>query len=309
MRIGICGSIAGPDGLRQLPLPQLVEDARQAETAGFAVYALANEANHDALCAFTAIGGQTRRIELLTTVVPIYGRHPRSMAQQALTVQSASAGRFNLGIGISHQWFVERTWGLAFDRPIAHMREYLSIVLPLLRGEPVDHSGSFYRVQTELNVPEAAPTECLLAANGPMMLRLAGEMASGIVPDLVGPNALGNHIIPRVTRAAEAAGGTPPRIANLGWTVLTSDAAGTREEIPPGLKAFFNLPFARTRLEMEGASDLSAVLNIGDEQALDNRLKQYAELGVTDYIGCLIDIGAGAIRTREYLQCRIGLYS
>ena len=75
------------------------------------------------------------RIELGTSVVPTYPRHPMMLAQQALTVNAASGGRLCLGIGLSHQIVIESMMGMSFDKPVRHLREYLAVLGPLSRGE------------------------------------------------------------------------------------------------------------------------------------------------------------------------------
>jgi len=80
----------------------------------------------DALTALALAGKQTSRIELGTFVVPTFPRHPVVMAQQALTAQAASGGRFVLGIGLSHRVAMEGQLGFDFARPLRHMREYLT---------------------------------------------------------------------------------------------------------------------------------------------------------------------------------------
>ena len=72
-------------------------------------------------------------IHLGTAVVPTFPRHPHALAQQALTTWDATGGRFTLGIGLSHQIVIETMFGLSYDKPAVHMREYLSVLLPLLR--------------------------------------------------------------------------------------------------------------------------------------------------------------------------------
>ena len=87
------------------------------------------------------VGREVPRITLATGVVPTYGRHPLTMAQQALTVQAASGGRFMLGIGLSHQIVIEGMFGLSFEKPVRHMREYLAVLMPLLHERHVRVRG------------------------------------------------------------------------------------------------------------------------------------------------------------------------
>ena len=92
---------------------------------------------YDALTALAVIGREVPGIDLGTAVVPTYPRNPVMLAGQALTVQAATGGRLTLGIGLSHQVVIENVFGQSFDKPARHMREYLSILMPLLEGEQV----------------------------------------------------------------------------------------------------------------------------------------------------------------------------
>ena len=109
----------------------VIADARAAEQDGFSTYALSQTFGYDTMGVLAVVGREVPRIDLATGVVPTYGRHPLTMAQQALTVQAASGGRFTLGIGLSHQIVIESMFGLSFDKPLRHMREYLDVLMPL----------------------------------------------------------------------------------------------------------------------------------------------------------------------------------
>src|SRR5512136_2756668 len=146
MRIGIgIGDIAGaPAGI-----DGLVAQAKRAEADGFASGWFANIFGMDAILAAALCGRETKTIELGTAVVPTYPRHPVAIAQQALTTQAASRGRFVLGIGLSHRIVIENMLGFSYDKPARHMREYLKVLAPLLRGEGVQFQGEQYRVAAQ----------------------------------------------------------------------------------------------------------------------------------------------------------------
>src|SRR4026209_2630744 len=97
MRIGILG------GTARRSIDDVVRAAQKTEQDGFAHYTLPQIFGLDAMGMLAVIGPQAPRIERLPGVVPTSSRHPFTMAQQALTVQAASGGRFSLGIGLSHQ--------------------------------------------------------------------------------------------------------------------------------------------------------------------------------------------------------------
>ena len=115
---------------------------------------------YDALTTLAAVSREVPGIHFGTAVVPTYPRHPVMLAAQALTVQAASGGRLTLGIGLSHQLVIENVFGLSFDKPARHMREYLEILMPLLAGEQVTFAGETLKASTfgPLQISAPGPT-------------------------------------------------------------------------------------------------------------------------------------------------------
>ena len=134
------------------------------------------------------------------------------LAAQALTVQAATGGRLTLGIGLSHQLVIENVFGLSFDKPARHMREYLSILMPLLEGEQASFVGETLRASTfgPLQIDAPAPP-VLVAALGTAMLTIAGRLASGTVTWMTGPATIESHIVPTIRAAAAEAGRPEPQ--------------------------------------------------------------------------------------------------
>src|SRR5882757_11056143 len=155
MKIGIFG---GDTAGRTID--DVVTDARAAEADGFASYALPQIFALDAMGVLTVVGREVPRIELATGVVPTYGRHPLTMAQQALTVQAASGGRFVLGIGLSHQIVIENMFGLSFEKPLRHMREYLAVLTALLTNGKADYDGETISTHAGVDADLATLTPC-----------------------------------------------------------------------------------------------------------------------------------------------------
>src|SRR5438309_12013293 len=118
-------------------LEQGVEEARWAADAGLETVWVPQIFGWDALTLIAVLGREVGGIGFGTSVVPTYPRHPMVLAGQALTTQIATGGRLSLGIGLSHQVVVENMWGISFDKPALHMREYLSVLMPLLRDRAV----------------------------------------------------------------------------------------------------------------------------------------------------------------------------
>ncbi len=206
MRIGTSvAEPAGPDALGELR-----SQLQRAADDGFTSAWMSNIFGLDALTALAVAGSQVPGIELGTAVVPTYPRHPAVLAQQALTASLALGGRLALGIGLSHQIVIENMYGYSFERPARHMSEYLSILLPLLDGQPGSFEGETMRAGITLSTPRPQRVPVLLAALGPQMLRIAGERTDGTVLWMTGPATVRDYIVPAITAAAAAAG-RPPR--------------------------------------------------------------------------------------------------
>jgi F420-dependent oxidoreductase-like protein len=301
MRIGIMIGASGEPG----GLDGLVAQARDLEARGFASAWLANIFSFDAIGALGIVGRETSRIELGTAVVPTYPRHPVAIAQQALTTQAACRGRFVLGIGLSHKIVIENLLGLSYERRASHMREYLEVLRPLLRGEPCDWKGEEYRVQVGLQVPGATPVPVLVAALGPTMLRIAGRLAAGTITWMTGPRTLAQHTVPTLREAARAAGAPEPRVVAGLPIALVRDPAAARARAAEVFSIYGQLPSYRAMLDREGAAGPADVAIAGDERALDAALRQLEDAGATDLCAAPFDAEPGAAaRTLAYLAAR-----
>ena len=169
------------------PLDETVARIVATAEQGFASLWLPQSSGFDALTVLALVGRGTRGVELGTSVVPTYPRHPMALAAQALTTNAASDGRLVLGLGLSHRMAIEGAYGLSYDRPARHMREYLAALLPLLREGAVDVGGETITAPRQLTVPGASAPTVLLAALQPRMLALAGGVADGTITWCTGP--------------------------------------------------------------------------------------------------------------------------
>lgn len=303
MRIGIMTG----HGRQDEDLDTLAAKAKDLEARGFHSLWIANIFAIDAITTAAILGRETTRIELGTAVVPTYPRHPTALAQQALTAQSACQGRFTLGIGLSHQLVIESILGLSYTRRAKHMREYLSVLGPLLRGEKVEFEGEEYRVDLALDVPGARPVQTVVAALGDRMLEVAGSLADGSLLWMTGPRTIETHVRPKIEAAAEAAGRPSPRIVAGLPIVLTDDEATGREAIAQIMAHYGHLPSYRAMLDKEGAAGPADVALVGNEKQLDAGLARLRDVGVTDFDAAIIPIDPDAeSRTTDYLASRLG---
>lgn len=307
MRIGVAlPDPSGPDAQGRPPLGQVRDALGRAADDGFASAWMNNIFGLDALTALAVAGSQVPGIELGTAVIPTYPRHPAALAQQALTVAAATDGRLTLGVGTSHEVVIRDMFGYDFSRPVEHTREYLSILRPLLHGEPAKVRGNQLSADIGLATPGPTPVPLLLAALGPRMLRLAAEFADGTVLWMTGPATVRSHIVPTITAAAEAVGRPSPRVVCILPICVTSDPDAARAAAAKVFAMYGQLPSYRAMLDREGAAGPADVALVGDEAAVEAQLADLADAGVTDFVAGAFGRGEDAERTRRLLMSLLG---
>ena len=284
-------------------IENVVENAKTAELEGFSSLWMANIFGLDAITTLAIIGQATKSILLGTAVTPTYPRHPTALAQQALTTGAACQGRFTLGIGLSHQVVIENMLGLSYSKPARHMREYLAVLLPLLRGETVSHQGELYQVnQIKLAMPGQTEVPTLVAALGPVMLKLAGQQAQGTITWMTGPKTLEKHIVPTINAAAAAAGKPNARIAAGFPILITNNESAAREQIGKSLQIYGMLPSYRAMLDREGIAGPQDLALVGSETSVRGAMTRLRDLGVTEFCAAIsADNDEEQNRTRAFL--------
>jgi F420-dependent oxidoreductase-like protein len=304
MRIGIHSSSARP------ALKQQLEQAAEADRDGFDSYWFAQGMGHDALTLAALAGQVTSRIELGTAVAVTYSRHPFAMALQAQTVHPVTEGRFTLGIGPSHKPLIEAMWGLSYEQVALHVREYLSVLRPLLDEGSVAFNGSQFRVSGARQIPDARPCPVLISALAPMMLRVAGELADGTTTWMTGPKTIETYVVPRINAAAEAAGRPAPRVCVGLPVAVTDDAAAARERAARSFQIYGHLPNYRRMLDREGVAGPEDVAIVGDEAEVERQVRALAGIGCTDLVAPVFPVGddaaASVARTWSLLKGLVG---
>jgi F420-dependent oxidoreductase-like protein len=295
MRIGV---MIGPERRRYATkVDRLRADARWADEAGLAsVWIPQIPDEFDALTAATLAGAATSRVEIGTAVVPVQPRHPIALAQQALSVQAVCGGRLTLGLGVSHHWVIDEMLGLPYDQPARTMRAHLDVLDPALRGPGlVDVENGLFRVHNPLDITDVAPTPVLLAALGPMMLRLAGERADGTILWLADERAIASHVVPHITRAAESAGRPAPRVvAGVPVCLCRDDEVDAAVERTNRILAEAEVsPNYQRLLDHGDAREAGDILAAGSETAIEKRLRAFADAGATDVSVRVVPLGTG----------------
>lgn len=298
MRIGIFSGIINAG-----TLDQLLAEAAAVEADGFDAFWVPQIFGHDALTALAVLGREVPRIELGTAVVPTYPRHPMMLAQQALTVNAACSGRLALGIGLSHKLVIEGMFGMSFDKPVRHLREYLNVLMPLVEGAPVSFAGDDYSVHATVTVAGSSRPAVLVAALGEQMLRVAGTLADGTVTWCTGLATLRDHTVPTLAAAAEAAGRPGPRVVAALPVCVTEDRQAALQRASATFKIYGQLPSYRAMLDREGVAGAEEVAIIGGESEVADRVRSLADFGVTDFSA--VEFGGNpdeVTRTRALLR-------
>ncbi|MGK8486466.1 LLM class F420-dependent oxidoreductase [Nocardia asiatica] len=310
MRVGV---MIGPEkGDAGRKLERMLRDIEWAESAGMdTAWIPQMPTDFDALITIAAMGLRTSRIELGTAVVPLQAQHPIALARQALSAHAAAGGRLALGVGPSHHWIVRDMLGLPYDKPAAYTRDYLEVLNAGLRGPgPVDVENATFTVHNPLDLGPVAPVPVLVAALGPVMLRIAGESADGTVLWMADERAIADHVVPKIAKAAADAGRPAPRVV-AGLPVCLCEPSRVdeaRERANRILGEAEISPNYQRLLDQGDARDIGDLCLAGDETQIAAGLRRYAEAGATDISVRLLPIGqtrdelvASKRRTREMI--------
>ncbi len=285
----------------------IVRQAERAEADGFSSMWYPSAVTGDPLVAIAIAGRATTSIELGTAVLQTYLCHPLLQANRAASVAGAigSAGRFALGIGPSHAPAMEPL-GFSFATAGRHTDEYVQVVAPLLRGESVDFHGDEYQVTSgPPALADGAPIPVLVSALAPRLLRVAGEHADGTILWMANARAVGEHVAPRITKAATDAGRPAPRIV-AGLPVAVHDDVGeARETAARQFAVYGTLPNYRRILDHGGASSPGDAAIVGDEASVAAQIGALFDAGATDFWAAPMAVGsdgtASRARTRALL--------
>ena len=278
MKIGIFGGTVNSG-----TIDDVVAEAMQAEKDGFASYWAPNIFGHDALTSLAIVGREVPRIEIGTSVVPTYPRHPMAIAQQCHTVNAASKGRLCLGIGLSHKVVIEGMLGISFEKPVRHLREYLSILMPLARCQAANFAGETLTTRGSLSGVGAEPFSVVVAALGEQMLRVTGTLADGTLTWCTGPKTLKSLTVPTITDAAKKAERPTPRVIAALPVCVTKNVAKAQEIAAKVFQIYGQLPSYRAMLDHEGVGGPEEIVIAGSAEQVKQRVADLAGIGVTDF--------------------------
>jgi F420-dependent oxidoreductase-like protein len=285
MRIGLTGG--GSSTAR------VVAQAEQAEADGFSSLWYASEVCGDPLVAMALAGANTTRIELGTAVLQTYPCHPLLQAKRVASVVDAM-GRpgLTLGIGPSHEPLIHGVYGLSYQHPGRSTEEYLRVVTALLRGQDVDFDGEDWSVHTQgRGVKPQQRVPVLLAALGPRLLRVAGELADGVVLWMASARAIATHVVPKLHAAATAAGRPAPRIVAGLPVAVHDDETEARAAAVAASSMYSGMTNYQRILAIGGAADPAEAAMVGDEASVRAQLQSLIDAGATDIWAAPFPVG------------------
>lgn len=296
-------SINGSSELIHADVPRLVAHATKAASDGMAGWWLAQVGLVDALTVLALAGDGTGDMELGTAVNATFPIHPTALAGKALTTQGAIGGRLTLGLGVNHAPVVDHTWGMPFEKPIRHMRDYLSCLQPLLETGAADYAGEDFTARFEGVRPASETPGLVLAAMGPQMLKVAGARTDGTILWMTGEKAISSQIAPILTESAAAAGKAAPRVICSLPIAVTDDEGGMRDFVGQILAGYGDLPSYRAMMDIDGNAGPGDAMICGDEESVRQQLEAIAAAGATEFAAA--EIGGSSedfARTRALLR-------
>jgi probable F420-dependent oxidoreductase len=170
-------------------LATAADAGRSAEEGGYDA-ALFPEIAHDPFLPVALAAQATERVELITGIAVAFARNPMSVAVTANDLHRLSGGRFVLGLGSQIKPHITKRFSMPWSHPAARMREYVMALRAIWAswedGTPLDFRGDFYThtLMTPMfdqGPSEHGPPKVFVAAVGPAMTRVAGEVADGLM--------------------------------------------------------------------------------------------------------------------------------
>lgn len=240
------------------PAAQL-DIARRAERAGYDSLWIPEVAGPDAYSLMTAVVLKTERIVVSSGVIPVQIRSPVVHAFSIATVDALAPGRAMLGVGTSSPLIVGAWHGLPYERPLRQMREAIGIIRQVLSGQKTEFAGELYRTKGFRMPLWPSRIPIVVGALNPGMLRLAGEIADGVLMNWIPAHAVPD-MVASVHEGATRAGRDPEEIDICCYvrTCVTEDPALTVNHLRRELTPYTLVPTYRKQFDRAGYADESA---------------------------------------------------
>ena len=290
--------------------------ARDVEARGYAGV-WASEADHDPFLPLLSAAQATERLQVGTAIAVAFARSPMTLAMTAHDLQRYSRGRFVLGLGTQIKPHIERRFSMPWSSPVTRMREYIAALRAIWAawqdGTRLRFEGEHYRhtLMTPMFSPAAhewGGPPVHLAAVGPVMTRLAGEVADGLlVHGFTTARYLRERTLPALEEGLAASGRTREQVTvSLPGLVVSGSTDAERAEAAAAVKAtiafYGSTPAYRPVLELHGwealADELHA-LSVGRREDKWTAMRDLVDDDVLDAFAVVAEPGDVAVRVRE----------
>jgi probable F420-dependent oxidoreductase len=287
-----------------LPLAEFPALAREAQERGYRTAWVGEASGAEAIVLSTLIATHTTTLRIANGVIPVQTRTPIVYGQAAATLGHLAPGRFALGLGLSSEIIVSQWHGLPFSPSVQQMREAVEIIRLTASGERVNFDGKFYRLKNfrlAIPAPDPAP-RIYLAALGPRMCELAGEVADGVLLNWLPPSA-----VPASMRHVEVGARRAGRnmadldVAVYIRTCVTDEPAAVREALARDITGYAIVSvYARFFAECGFADEVEAV---------NRAWKAGDRAGAVKGISERVLDGLGAVGSVEACREQIGAFA
>jgi F420-dependent oxidoreductase-like protein len=273
--------------------PKLIDSIAAAERAGVqCAWMTSGGVAPDPLVIFAAAAARTTRIMLGTSIIPTFPRHPLAMVQGAAAIDALAPGRLRRGVGPSHKPSMEGMWGIPFERPQEHLREYLTILRAILNDGKVDFDGR--RLKAHAQLPAPTRVTVMASALRAIGFRTCGELADGAISWVCPLTYLRDVALPAIREGAAKAGRpAPPLVAHVPVSV-SDDAAGVRKGAAEQLGRYPKVPYYSQMFQDAGfpeAKDgqlsdrmIDALVVHGTAAHVKERLRQLPSYGAAELL-------------------------
>ena len=296
--------VAAPDAVG------LVEAIERAERAGIEVaWMTSGGIAPDPLAVFAAAAGRTKSIKFGSCIIPTFPRHPLALVQGAVVVDSLAPGRLRLGVGPSHKVSIEPTFGIPFERPLEHLREYLQILQAILKDGTVDFQGKRLTARARM----AKPTNVTVMASAlrPNGFRVCGELAEGAISWVCPLPYLRDVAIPAIREGAEKAGRTPPPLIAHVPVAVSEDTEAVREAARRQIGFYPRVPFYSKMFQDAGFPEakegelsdrmIESLVVSGSAEQVKARLRELPSFGAAELLAMpILPANDAEARDRTY---------
>ncbi len=268
--------------------------ACQAERHGFDSVWLNEDIGKDSVALLGAISTVTKSIGLGTAIINVYSRSALQITMAIGTLDDLSGGRASLGLSIGHHPWNDLGHGIPLEAPLARLREYVKFIRKALSGEPFTHNGRFFSgVHTRLAFRPLRPDlPIYIGATGPRMVALAGEVADGLITNVVTPHYVANFQVEQLRSAAQQAGRDPNKLELI--AIVTCCPGARREEALAHARSAFMVRFRNNPVRMiktqrpELREEFLALKDLLDRGEAERAQDEASEQLVTSFIavGC-----------------------